>query len=383
MSRKKVKIVYTGGTITGVGKLNSKTIDNKLEPKVHKSEPEVFMDHLIKNKELHKDFPHLEEEIDLSYSVPVNKFSEELTPNDRIKISKDVFKAINEGNDGIIVIHGTDTLTYTSSAISFIVRGIDIPVVLTGSNHPLTFPETDAIRNFSDALFVATDEKTHECFKGVFVVFSGQKDELSTIHLGTRVRKVRFSDNCFKSWNCSPIGVIRRNGDKKRYIKFLNKDLLDQVRLKNEKAILERIDKIDTNIGVFKICDFFDPVNIERALNKGVFGIILELYNSGTGPTIDPPYSLLDSLYLAREKHVPVFAASQHEGKVEMNGYKSSINMKKMGVEPLKDMEIGAALWKLAVAGGQTEKYRKKPEDRCEKIKEIMVKKNIVGEIEV
>ncbi|MBE9591995.1 MAG: asparaginase, partial [Proteobacteria bacterium] len=218
MSRKKIKIIYTGGTITGVKKLNSKNIDNRLEPKVLKSEPEVFMDHLIKNKDLHKDFPHLEEEIDLSYSVPVNKFSEELTPNDRIRISKDVFKAINEGNDGIIVIHGTDTLTYTSSAISFIVRGIDIPVVLTGSNHPLTFPETDAIRNFSDALFVATDEKTHDCFKGVFVVFSGQKDELSTIHLGTRVRKVRFSDNCFKSWNCSPIGVIRRNGDKKRYI---------------------------------------------------------------------------------------------------------------------------------------------------------------------
>ena len=381
MSRKKIKIIYTGGTITGVEKLNNKTIDNRFEPKVRKSEPEVFMDYLIKNKDLHKDFPHFEEEIDLSYSVPVNKFSEELTPNDRIKISKEVFEAVNEGNDGIIIIHGTDTLTYTSSAISFVVRGIDIPVVLTGSNYPLTHPETDAIRNFSDALFVATDEKTPDCFKGVFVVFSGRKDELSMIYLGTRVRKVRFFDNCFTSWNSSPIGVIRRRGNKHRYIEFLNKPLLDQVRLKNEKAGKELLDKVDTNIGVYKICEFFDPVNIERAINKGVFGIILELYNSGTAPTIDPPYSLLKSLSLAREKHVPVFATSQHEGKVEMNDYESSINMKNMGVAPLKDMEIGAASWKLVVAGGQTEKYREKKEVRCEKIKEIMLE-NIVGEIE-
>ena len=64
-----------------------------------------------------------------------------------------------------------------------------------------------------------------------------------------------------------------------------------------------------------------------------------------------------------------------------MNRYESSIKMKAEGVIPLKDMEFTVALWKLAVAGGQTEEYRKKAEIRCKKIREIMLE-NIAGEIE-
>ena len=238
MPRKKIKIIYTGGTITGVEKLNRKTIiDSRFKTKVLiKTKPEVFLNNLTKNKELLEDFPHLEEKIDLSYCVSVNKFSEEMTPDDRVKIARDVFKAINEGNDGIIIIHGTDTLANTSAAISFIVRGIKIPVILTGSNLPFVSPETDAIRNFSDALFVATNPGTYDDFKGVFVVFSGLKDELSTIHLGTRVQKIRFFGNNFKSWKCSPIGLIGKKMNGERYVKFLNKPLLDQVRSKNERT---------------------------------------------------------------------------------------------------------------------------------------------------
>jgi L-asparaginase/Glu-tRNA(Gln) amidotransferase subunit D len=382
MFRKKIKIIYTGGTITGVEKLNIETIDNRFESKVLiKSKPEVFLNYLTKNKELLEDFPHLEEKIDLSYCVSVNKFSEEMSPDDRVKIAGDVFKAINEGNDGIIVIHGTDTLANTSAAISFIVRGINIPVILTGSNHPFVSSGTDAIRNFSDALFVATNPETYDNFKGVFVIFSGRKDELSTIHLGTRVRKIKFFDNNFKSWNCSPIGVIGKKMNGERYVKFLNKPLLDQVRSKNERVKKKLLDKIDTNIGAYTISEFFDLVDIENAiLNKKIFGIILGLYNSGTGPT-EPPYSLLKPLSLARKNHIAVFAATPHEGKVEMNRYESSIKMKAEGVVPLKDMEFTVALWKLAVAGGQTEEYRIKPEIRCKKIKEIMLE-NIAGEIE-
>lgn len=383
MPRKKIKIIYTGGTITGVEKLNRKTIiDSRFKTKVLiKTKPEVFLNNLTKNKELLEDFPHLEEKIDLSYCVSVNKFSEEMTPDDRVKIARDVFKAINEGNDGIIIIHGTDTLANTSAAISFIVRGIKIPVILTGSNLPFVSPETDAIRNFSDALFVATNPGTYDDFKGVFVVFSGLKDELSTIHLGTRVQKIRFFGNNFKSWKCSPIGLIGKKMNGERYVKFLNKPLLDQVRSKNERTKKKLLDKIDTNIGAYTISEFFDPVDIENAIsNKKIFGIILRLYNSGTGPT-EPPYSLLKPLSLARKKNIAVFAATQHEGKVEMNRYESSIKMKAEGVIPLKDMEFTVALWKLAVAGGQTEEYRKKAEIRCKKIREIMLE-NIAGEIE-
>ncbi len=104
--------------------------------------------------------------------------------------------------DGIVVLHGTDTMAYTASMLSFMLRNVDKPVVITGSQLPVGHPQTDAKQNLMDALVTAASG-----IAGVVVVFDRQ------VMLGCRVAKVRTtSQNAFESINRLPIGRVRFGG---------------------------------------------------------------------------------------------------------------------------------------------------------------------------
>jgi hypothetical protein len=101
---------------------------------------------------LYEKYPSLKRDlkrknINLSHDTPVKKLSENMIPSDWTKIAISVNKAIEEGIDSIVIAHGTDTMCYTSAALSFMLQGIKIPVVLTGSNIPLEMDGTDAVTN--------------------------------------------------------------------------------------------------------------------------------------------------------------------------------------------------------------------------------------------
>lgn len=113
-----------------------------------------------------------------------------------------------ERYNGFVICHGTDTMAYTASALSYLLQNIGKPVVLTGSQKPITQEITDAKKNLRDSIAVAMD--AHSC--GVQIVFNGQ------IIAGTRAKKVKsFSFDAFTSINFPVLGVVQ-NGRVIRYL---------------------------------------------------------------------------------------------------------------------------------------------------------------------
>lgn len=342
MHTKKILIIYTGGTIGGKEQ-PGQVISHDLRINKFKN---VLLDKIsynIKGENIQIDV----------VSAQVNKFSEDMFPSDWCQIASVINKAVQEDIGGIVVAHGTDTMAYTASAISYMLQGIKIPVVITGSNKPIESKDTDAIKNLEDAILFVKESN----FRGIFLIFSGVIRNDSLIHLGTRVRKVRFQENCYESINTMPIGKLKRSfwDTSKAKIKLINNRLLNIItEINSEKEYLFN-NKIEEKISFFKIYPGFNPLLIKNTIEqKTTKGIILELYNSGTGCTMHS-YSLLPAINYARENNIPVFATSQHLGVVNMDSYGSAESLKNAGVIPLKDMITEAAITKLMWVLGQTQ----------------------------
>ncbi|WP_340818212.1 asparaginase domain-containing protein [Methanolobus sp. WCC4] len=328
----KLRIIYTGGTIGGKFS-DSGDIGHDLTRK-------TFISTLSNKYSSLEDYLK-KKDVSLSFDTPIREFSENLIPSDWSKLAKSVDNAINEGIDSIIIAHGTDTMCYSSAALSFMLQGIKIPVVFTGSNIPLEGEGTDAVTNMHDAFRVALDKR----FKGVFLVFSGIPDKPSDIHLGCRVRKKKFYDNCFDSINTNKIGILKKNIFSSNYnINIVNDKLFNSVIEANDNKDYNLINALDEKISFFKVYPGFNPDLISYVVEKKTKAIILELYNAGTGCTRNN-HSLIQSIKKAND--IPVFITSQHEGNVLMDTYKTSLELKEAGAIPLRDMITEAAIPKL------------------------------------
>ena len=127
----------------------------------------------------------------------LNLDSSNIQPEEWRFIARAVYDCLG-AYDGIVILHGTDTMAYTASMLSFMLRNVDIPVVITGSQLPVGHPNTDAKQNLRDALVTAASG-----IAGVLVVFDHQ------IMLGCRVAKVRTtSQNAFESINSPMVGTV-------------------------------------------------------------------------------------------------------------------------------------------------------------------------------
>ena len=363
---RKLKIIYTGGTIGGKRSPQGNIIEEDIK--------RATFINLLERKYPSLKYVLKQEKVQLSSVTPIKKFSENIIPPDWSTIAKSVYDACSEGTEAVVIAHGTDTMTYTAAALSFMLQGVKIPVILTGSNYPMEMEKTDAIRNMCDAIKVAIDKR----FKGVFLVFSGVENKPSDIHLGTRVRKEKFYENCFKTVNTDIIGAIRRRHflDTTEVIKIINKKLFNEITELNTKNNFElKNNTIIDKISFFKIYPGFNPEMIDYVVDKKeTKGIILEVYNSGTA-CVEGKYSILKSIEKANSKnnYIPVFITSQHEGKVLMDTYISSKEIKEAGAIPLKDMITESAIPKLMWALGQT--------DSQKEVINLMLR-NISGEIE-
>lgn len=140
------------------------------------------------------------------YREVLRKGSVDMGPADWQAVGAAVRDAVAEGADGVVVFHGTDTMAYTAAALSLMLSGLPVPVVLTGSMRPGGAADSDAPRNVRDAVCVAATADLAE----VCVVFSG--DEAGTggvILRGSRVRKIHSGAlNAFVTPNHPPLGFV-------------------------------------------------------------------------------------------------------------------------------------------------------------------------------
>ncbi|WP_141433924.1 asparaginase [Bacillus sp. 03113] len=179
---KKILLLATGGTIASV------TSEDGLVPGLTANE-------LLQ----HFDHDYDDSLVDVTCKILMNRDSTNMQPENWIEIAEAIAEHYDD-YDSFIVTHGTDTLGYTSSALSFMLQNLEKPVILTGSQIPISFKKTDAKKNIKDALRFAQED-----IAGVFVVFDGR------VIIGTRAVKMRTkSYDAFESINYPYVATVNK-----------------------------------------------------------------------------------------------------------------------------------------------------------------------------
>jgi len=344
-----VSILHTGGTIAS-------KVDYRTGAVVSRFTPEDMLDM----------FPELNKIANIRSRLVFQMFSEDMEPEHWQALAKEVEKELKEGTEGVIITHGTDTMHYTSAALSFMLQNLPIPVLLVGAQRSSDRGSSDAAIN----LIAATRFITQTDFSGVAICMHGtSEDKCCYIHQGTKVRKLHTSRrDAFRSVNVFPYAKVFDDGK----IEFIRTDYAK----KDKKKRLELKNSLEKKVALIKIHPGIDCKELENYANYK--GIVLEGTGLGHLPVTaldDVTKSHKENLETIRRlaKKIPVIMASQTiYGQVNMNVYSTGRDILAAGVVSGGDMLPETAFVKLAWALGQSK--------NIEEAKKLM-QQNIAGEM--
>ena len=277
-----------------------------------------------------------------------------MQPEHWLKIAEKLDSISNSDYAGIIIAHGTDTMHYTSSFLSFALSGFPIPIALVGSQRSSDRPSSDAALN----LIAATKFLTESNVKGVFVVMhNNTSDETVVCHKGTRVRKNHTSKRgAFETMGDDPAFIITENKIEKN---------IDEDFFKNTKY--EPKLRLDTKVSLVKYHPGYDPKQVENLTKLGFKAIIFE--GTGLGHVGKTMYNVIKD---AREQGIFLGMTSQClDGSVRMTVYDSGRDLLDLGIIPLENMISETALVKAMWSLGNS--------SNIEEMKSLMLK-NIASE---
>jgi glutamyl-tRNA(Gln) amidotransferase subunit D len=335
-----ISIISTGGTVASI-------IDYKTGA-VH---PAFTADDLLRAN------PELLEHANIKGKAVFNILSENMRPEYWVDLAHSVADEINEGAYGVVVAHGTDTMHYTSAALSFILD-TPVPVVLTGAQRSSDRPSSDAYLNLMNSVTAAKSDIAEV----MVCMHATENDDSGFLHRGTKVRKMHTSRrDTFRSINISPIAQVQ-NGD----IEVLDEEL--KYRTRNGSKVGLK-DSIEPNVAFIKCYPGISGELIDYHIDKGYKGILLE--GTGLGHC---PEDIISSIERAGEEKIPVVMASQClYGMVNMHVYSTGRKLISAGVISAGDMLPETAFVKLIWTLGQT--------DNMDDARKIM-QTNIAGEIQ-
>lgn len=274
-------------------------------------------------KTLRARCPELFQLADLELEVFSNLDSSEMQPELWSRLAAHLHRRLPDF-DGAVVTHGTDTLAYTASALSFLLPGLRKPVVLTGSQRPLGELRSDAPLNLIDSVLSAIQGPPEVC-----ICFD------SHLYRGNRTRKVKVAEyDAFESPNFPLLGILGVEAT-------FSPGLVPQGR----PRLLERL---EPRVFLLKVFPGLDPA-LPLALLPHVRGLVVEAYGAGNFP-VDASLgrSLLPLFREARERDVPVVVVSQaHRNGVNLTLYESGAAALGLGALSGGDMTPSAALVKL------------------------------------
>jgi glutamyl-tRNA(Gln) amidotransferase subunit D len=300
--------------------------------------------------ELYGAVPELADICNLSTEKLFAVFSENMGPDQYKKLAVAIGKEIENGTQGIIIGHGTDTLHYTAAALTFMVQNSPIPIVLVGSQRSSDRPSSDAALNLMHA---ATAAGHGDIAEVMVCMFGPTSDEYGFLHRGTRVRKMHSSyRSTFRTIGDTPVATVTRKGV------VPIKQVYNHRRKDRNVTILPYFEE---KIGMLYYYTNMQPDMIDSMVDNGYKGIII--IGTGLGHVNKPIYPAIER---AVKKGVAIYMTVQTLwGYVHMFVYDTGRDLMAKGIVPAENMLPEAAYIKLGWALGQT--------SDLEKVKELML----------
>ncbi len=339
-SKPNITLIGTGGTVASRLDYNTGAVIPAFTP-----------------SELFSAVPEIAEICNLTPKPVMSILSENMKPEDWVRIAKEVDKEISGGSvKGIIIAHGTDTMTYTASAIAFMLRNPPVPIVFVGSQRSSDRPSSDAAFNLVNACIFASESNVGEV---VVCMHGSSSDNYALIHRATRVRKMHSSRrDAFKSIGSIPLGKIE-DGRIQIFLKNYN--------IAGSKRYDPQI-SLDSKVALLYFHPGMDPGLIDYFIDKGYHGIVL--IGTGLGHVSE---SLIPSIKRAVDSRIPVLMTTQTIwGYTGLNVYETGRKLLAAGVIPCSNILPEVAYTKLMWVLTQT--------DDLEMIRSL-INTNMAGEI--
>lgn len=282
--------------------------------------------------------PELADIANIKAAKVMSLMSEDVAAADWQKMAEEILKVVNEV-DGVVITHGTDTMHFTSAVLSFLLKDLNKPVVITGSQRSIDRGSSDAFMNLICAVTAAAKWDG----SGVVICMHGTlEDSFCDLLRGTKVRKMHTSRrDAFRAINDEPLAKVFTDGR----IEITNEDYPKRAKSKPS------LRNLDNNVALVYIYPDMDPGVIDYYIKKKVKGIVLAATAFGHVP-LNSPKSLEPVLQKAVKAGIPIFITSQTVyGRVNPYVY---TNLRRLsiglGVHYLADMLTEVAYAKLMVA---------------------------------
>lgn len=265
--------------------------------------------------------PELDRIAEIESRTIANLDSSDIHPGHWARLAREISEA-RDDFDGFVIIHGTDTMAYTASALAFALHDLDRPVVLTGAQRPLAALRTDARRNLTDALDIAT-----RSIPEVGICFDGM------LFRGCKTTKTSASDyRGFDSPGCRPLAKLG-----------VDVEISDHVRA--ARGGFKCLPGFRENVGLVNLFPGMNPEALEHiCATPGLEAIVLVAFGLGTVPTKERPVA--EVLEAAIDGGVDVVVISPSLGHVDFERYQNSLPLRDAGAISGRGMTVEAAVTK-------------------------------------
>ena len=328
--RKKILLLTTGGTIASL-------------PGGEGLEPQ-------RSEVMERELNQLRTYYDITVRDVICLDSSNIRPEEWQLIATHIFED-REGFDGVVVSHGTDTMAYTASAVTFMLPDIDLPVVFTGSQLPLADMLSDGPDNLRTAFAMAASG-----YPGIFLAFDRK------VMLGCRAVKVRASGfSAFASINARYAARVSNRGL-----------VVDEQVIPKRKGEARLLPEISKNVFLLKLTPGLNPAVFDMLAAMGYKGIVIEAFGLGG---VNVLHKGLRGIHRAVEDGISVVVTTQClYDSADLEVYQVGNKLLELGVIQARDMTSEAAMTKLMWAIGQ----KQEPEEI-----RALFRKNLAGEITV
>lgn len=285
--------------------------------------------------ELLDSMPELKGGVNIRTVPVMNVMSEDMHPGLWVKLAEAVCNELNTGAQGVVVTHGTDTMSYSSAALSFLLKGSTKPVVFTGSQRSTDRGSSDGFMNLSCSISLAKSDCA-----GVYVcMHANMDDDYCLAHVGARVRKMHTSRrDAFKSINATAVARITAGDDP---------DFSWVPKPRGEgRAVVDG--GFETNVGFIKAFPGMPEELIDFYIERGAKGIVFEGTALGHLPVGDSEHSVLSAVERAIDAGLVLAMGTQAiHGRVHPNVYSNLRELSSRGVVYCADMLAETAYVKL------------------------------------